>query len=47
MSFEQLETYYMARTEHTLRVRDAHRRATLSDRRAAKQRRRTRPAADD
>ncbi len=47
MSFEQLQTYYMARTEHTLRVRDAHRRAALSDHRAAKKRRRSRPATDD
>ncbi len=47
MSFEQLQTFYMARTEHTLRVRDAHHRAALSNRRAARKRRRARPATDD
>ena len=48
MSFEQLQTYYMARTEHTLRVRNAHRRAELSGDHAARKRRRSdRPPTTD
>jgi hypothetical protein len=48
MPYEMLPTHFTsAVTEHTLRVREAHRRAALGDVRPARRRRRRRTATDD
>jgi hypothetical protein len=48
MPYEMLPTHFTsAVTEHTLRVRDAHRRAALGDVRPARRRRRSRPVTGD